>query len=142
MPGTVTIGCKIPQGIVLNIYEWETVSVPVMAGGFKEVKMSRGLPWRHVLNGPARKIGQDVPYQIIEGAALTHGVDADNFAIWMEQRKDTDMVRNGLVFAQIRLGDVIAQAKEHRGEKSGYEPIDPANLPPEFKRKIETAVTA
>ena len=141
MAGTVTVGCKIPQGIMLDIYDWETVSLPVMAGGFKEVRMARALPWQHRLNGPARKIGQDVPYQIIEGAALTHGVDADNFAIWLEQRKESDIVRNGLVFAQIKVGDAVAQAKEHRNQKSGFEPIDPANLPPEFKRKIETAVT-
>jgi hypothetical protein len=142
MPGTVTVACKIENGIVLQLYEFETVSMPVMGGGVKEVKMARALPWSHRLNGPARRLGQDITYQIADGAALTHGVDADNFAKWLEQRKDTDMVRNGLVFANAKVPDLIAQAKEHRLQKGDFSPVDPKALPAEFKGKVETAVTA
>jgi hypothetical protein len=141
MPGTVTVACKIPNGLVLQVYEFETISVPVMTGGVKDMKIAKALPWQHKINGPARKLGQDAPYQIIHGAALTHGVDADRFAQWMEQYKDADIVRNGLIFAQAKAGDTIAQANDHRNEKSGFEPIDPKNLPPEFQRKIATADT-
>lgn len=142
MPGTVTVACKIPNGVVLQVYTMETVSVPVMAGGFRDVKLAKQLPWRQKLNGPARKIGEDLPYQVIHGFALTHNVDADKFALWLEQYKDTDMVKNGLVFAQLKTNDTIAQANEHKGQISGYEPIDPKNLPPEFRKKIETATGA
>jgi hypothetical protein len=141
MPGTVTVACKIPNGLVLQTYDWETVTIPVMAGGVKDVKMAKATPWTQRLNGPARKLGQDVGHTIVHGAGLTHGVDADMFAVWLSQYKDTEIVRNGLVFAQVKAADTVAQANEHRNEKSGFEPVDPKNLPPEFKHKIETATT-
>jgi hypothetical protein len=142
MPGTVTVACKIENGIVLDLYEFDKVSVPVMGGGVKETRIARALPWSHRLNGPARRLGQDLAYQITDGAALTHGVDADNFAKWLEQRKDSAMVINGLVFAAVKATDVIAQAKEHRDQKGDFSPVDPKNLPAEFKNKIEPATVA
>jgi hypothetical protein len=127
---------------MLRVFAPETVSVPVMAGGVKDVTRWRPTAWSHKLNGPARKIGQDVAHQIIHGAGLTHGVDADQFALWLAQNKDTEMVRLGLVFGQAKANDVIQQAHDHRKELTGLEAVDPANLPAEFKRKVETAVTA
>lgn len=94
------------------------------------------------INGCARHVGKDSPHDIRNGAGLTFGVDADVFARWLEQNKDSDLVRKGLVFAQAKQADVEAQAKEHRKERTGLEPIDPKNLPPEFKGKVETAAAA
>jgi hypothetical protein len=142
MPGTVTVACKVPNGILLQIYEFETRQVSVMAGGLREVKIAKPLPWSHRLNGPAKKLGQEVGYSIIQGAALTHGVDADNFAIWMSQRKGDLIVKNGLVFAHAKPESVAAQAAEHRDQRSDFEPIDPKNLPPEFRNKIEPATAS
>ena len=142
MPGTLTVACKIPNGLILRVFVDEKYSVPVMAGGVKEVTRSRPTEWSQKLNGPARKIGQDVAHQIIHGAGLTHGVDADQFAIWLEQNKNSDFVVKGLVFGQPKANDTIAQAQEHRREITGLEPVDPTNLPAEFKRKIETAAAA
>jgi hypothetical protein len=127
---------------MLRVFAPEKIMVPIMAGGAKEVTRWRPTAWSQKLNGPARKIGQDVSYQIMHGFGLTHGVDADQFAIWLEQNRDTEMVKLGLVFGQAKTNDVIQQASEHRKEKSGLEPVDPNNLPDEFKRKIETAVAA
>jgi hypothetical protein len=142
MPGTVSVACKIPSGLMLRVFAPEKFDVPVMAGGVKTMTRWRPTAWSQKLNGPARKIGQDVDYQIVHGAGLTHGVDADQFAIWLDQNKDTEMVRLGLVFGQAKANDVIQQANEHRSEKTGLEAVDPNNLPAEFKRKIETAVAA
>ena len=142
MPGTMTVACKIPNGLMLRVFVAEKQTVNVMGGGVKEITLSRPTEWSQKLNGPAKKIGTDVGWQIIHGAGLTHGVDADQFARWLEQNKDTEMVRLGLVFGQPKANDTIAQAQEHRAEKTGLEAIDPSNMPTEFKRKIETAVTA
>jgi hypothetical protein len=142
MPGTMTVACKIPNGLMLRVFVPETYDVPVMGGGMKTVTRSRPTDWSCKLNGPARKLGQDVAHQIIHGAGLTHGVDADLFALWLEQNKTSDYVVKGLVFGQVKPNDTIQQANEHRHEKTGLEAVDPKNLPDEFKRKIETAVAA
>lgn len=141
MPGTVTVGCKIPNGLVLRVFRMEDHDEPMFGGGTKTVKRAVAEPATVRLNGWARYKGQDLPYEVRHGAGLTYGVDADLFAKWLEQNKDSDLVRNGLVFAQApKPGEVQAQAKDHRSLKSGLEPIDPGNLPAEFtgKAKIET----
>ena len=141
MPGTMTVACKIPTGLVLRVFVPESFEVPVMGGGMKTVTRSRPTEWSHKLNGPARKLGQDPAHQIIHGAGLTHGVDADLFALWLEQNKTSDYVVKGLVFGHEKHASAVAQAQDHRSELSGMEPVDPKNLPAEFKRKIETAAT-
>jgi hypothetical protein len=142
MPDTLTVACKIPNGLMLQVFRQETYWEPLLTGGSKEVKLSRPDGWMQKLNGPARAPGKDVGHQIINGFGLTHGVDADKFAQWLEQNKDSAFVRKGLVFAASRQTDAIDQTKEHREQVTGLEPIDPNNLPEEFKRKITTAVTA
>ena len=141
MPGTMSVACKIPNGLMLRVFAPDKVMVPVMAGGVKETTRWRPTAWSQKLNGPAQKTGRSRAI-VMHGFGLTHGVDADQFALWLEQNKDTEMVRRGLVFGQAKSNDVIQQAAEHRTELTGLEPIDPKNLPAEFKRTIETAVTA
>jgi|SRR5215469_4851652 len=139
MPGTVTVACKLPNGLEIRTFVEEIRLVNVIGGGTRDVKMFRPSGWSHKLNGPARKIGQDVGYPIVHGFGLTHGVDADRYAEWLEQHKDTDLVKNGLIFANVKPTEVVAQANDHKSIKTGLEPVDPHNLPDEFKRKIEPA---
>jgi hypothetical protein len=139
MPGYVTVGCKLPHGLMLQLYRMEEHQEPVMAGGYRKVRraVQDRPPVR--LNGFARYLGQDVAHSIIMGTGITHGVDADFFAEWMLQNEDSDVVKKGLIFSQIKPSEIEAQARDHKSLKSGLEPIDPSNLPPEFKGKIETA---
>jgi hypothetical protein len=94
------------------------------------------------LNGFARWKGRDMAHEIRMGAGLTHGVDADFFAEWMRQNADSEVVKKGLVFAQAKPNEMEAQLRDHRTLKSGMEPIDPENLPSEFKGKIAKAEAA
>lgn len=135
MPGTVTVGCKVPTGLKLQMYRMEDYSEPVMSGGTRTVKRAVPTGTPVILNGNARFIGKDTPREIRNGAGLTYGVDADFFAAWLVAHKDSDVVRNGLVFAQAKPGETVAQAKDHIPLKSGLEPIDPKNVGPEFKGK-------
>jgi hypothetical protein len=141
---TLTVACKIPTGLILQVYASEDFQEPVMGGGHKTSKRAYVDPrFKPVkLNGPARAIGKDVSHEIRNGVGLTHGVDADLFAAWLAQNKDADYVVKGLVFANLKPSEVDAQAKDHISLKSGMERIDPNNLPDEFKRKIKTADAA
>ena len=60
---------------------------------------------------------------IVGGYALTHNVDADFFSTWLEQNKDSDLVRNRLVFAHAKPDLATGQAKEQAEVRSGLEPL-------------------
>ena len=144
MPGTVTVACKLPTGLVMQLYQMQDVDEPLMAGGYRTVKRAfpetkPGFSQSVKLNGSARRVGRDSPHEIRNGVGLTFGVDADFFNEWMKRNADADFVRKGLIFAQTKTTEVDAQARDQQSLKTGMEPIDPKNLPAEFKNKIETA---
>src|SRR4051812_37597048 len=142
MPGTLTIACKIPNGLILQTFAMEDHDEPVFGGGFRTVK--RAVKTHHApvkLNGPARFAGKDLPHDIKGGYGLTYNVDADFFAEWIRQNKDEPYVKNGMIFAQPsgKTADIDSQIKENLKRKSGMEPLNPSDLPEEFKGKVETA---
>lgn len=135
---TVTIGCKLPNGLHLNVFNMVDDYEPVMGGGTRKTQRAQ-FAGRVTVKGVGRRV--DDP-RIVAGAALTHNVDADHWARWLAANKDSDVVKNGLIFAAAKAGEAEAQAKDHVSLKSGLEPIDPESLPAEFVRKIETAKAA
>lgn len=139
MPGTVTVACKIPCGFVMQLYKMEEWDEPVMGGGKRPTKRARQTGEPVTLHGPAKAIGKDVPWEIRFGVGLTHGVDADFFAQWLDANKDSDMVKGGHIFACAKSGDVAQEAKNRVSDKTGLEPLDRNNLPDEFKPLIKTA---
>lgn len=139
MPGVVSVGCKLPGGLQIQLFNMEKRTELVMGGGVREVDIATPASARVKLNGFARYLGADSEHAIISGTGITHGVDADFFAEWLKRNKDMDVVKKGLVFAQAKAGEVEAQARDHKSLKSGLEAIDPGNLPLEFKGKIQTA---
>ena len=135
MPGTVTVGCKLPHGLHLRVFRMEKRLVPVMGGGAREVE--EAVPaGRITIQGTRRRI--DDP-RIVYGYALTHGVDADVWSEWLAQNKDSELVLKGLVFAHVKHTEAETTARANENVRSGFDPIDPKSLPPEFKGKIETA---
>lgn len=139
MPGTVTVGCKIPCGFAMQLYTMEDTNEAVMGGGWKIVQRARPIGKLVTLNGSAKAIGKDVAWDIKHAAGLTHGVDADFFAKWMEDNKESDIVKGGHIFANPKTSEVLAEAKDRIGEKTGLEPVDRNNLPAEFQKTVRTA---
>ena len=142
MPGTVTVGCKLHCGMMLQLYGMEDYQEPVMGGGWKTVKRAFPIGDPVKIHGSAKAIGKDIPWDIRSGAGLTHGVDADFFAKWMADNKDSDMVKGGHIFSNAKAESVIAEAKEKKKEKTGLEPLDRNNLPAEFKPVIRNSEAA
>lgn len=100
---TVTVGCKLPHGLKIDL-----------AGVPKPVTLAGG--------NSARIIG---------GYGMTPGVPKEAFVKWLADHSTTPYVINGAVF-MVDSGDkksAIAQAKEKRDERTGFEPIDPAKSP-------------
>lgn len=142
MPGTISVACKIPNGIVLQVFASTETQEQVMGGGHKTIKQAHVI-WRAKVNGPAVPEGRGSPYPIFYGYALTHGIDADKFAVWLEQNKDSAFVLQGFVKAHLKPSELEAHAKERSDVLTGLERVNRRDLPKEFlgKQKIETATT-
>lgn len=146
MTATVSVGCKIPCGLVLRLFEMRDVDQQFSLGGEVGVRTIRQAFAREgvevTLKGFARQVGKDSPHEVFGGAGITHGVDEEFFDEWLRQNASSDIVKKGLVFAQARPHELTAQIKDHVTLKSGMESYDPSNPIPEFKGKISTAKAA
>lgn len=138
---TCTVACKIPNGLILELYEMVEGTESAPAGSRKVKKAVPTGPRVHI-RGPALPVGVRLPKNapaIAGGYALTPGVDADFFAKWMEQHKDADVVKNNLIFAHEQPAHAQAKAEEQEAVESGMEPIDPENLKKRGFGSIQTA---
>ena len=96
---TVTVGCKLPHGLVLEV-------------GSTSV----------TLNGANAS-------NIIGGYGLTEGVDKAFFDAWLKKNEHLPFVRNQMVFAQSTTDDAKAEALEKAHEKTGFEGMNDADMP-------------
>lgn len=97
---TVTVGCKLPHGLHLDI-------------GEKRVTLA----------------GANAS-QVIGGHGITENVDKEFFEKWLSLNKDSVAVQRGLIFAHDKAGNTKSEAIEKQEEKTGLEGIDPANPGP------------
>jgi hypothetical protein len=140
----VTVACKIPSGVVLQLCKKTTYFEETMTGARERQRWDKG--GRTVtVRGPAYPNGV-VPAnfpekpQIVGGYALTPGIDADFFDDWLEQNKLNPIVENHMIFAFDRHDDAVAASKEHRALLSGLEPLVPGN-DPRIPRPTTTSIT-
>lgn len=131
-PDTVTVACKLPNGLVLRLFDMVSHDEPVLGGGVKPVLSAMPRPDTVTINGnTAPATGLAVPITIIDsnrrgdGFGLTHNVDRDFFVEWLKQNKDAPYVKEGLIWAYSDMGDVSAKAREQEKLKSGLEPLNP-----------------
>lgn len=142
MGKTVTVACRLPHGLVLQLQQKTTRPEPVMGGGFRDVPVWEKVGPSVTLKGWSHPVERAASTEISNGYALTYGVDADFMATWMEQNSEHSAVKSGNIMVVTRPGDVKAKTREHLGERVGFEPHDPKNPIPEFKRRVETAAAA
>ena len=122
---TVTVACKIPNGLVLQLSELYDTTEPSPSGA-RPIKASRKVGEAISVKGPARPLsGMPPDYQIIGGYGLTYGVPADFWHDWKDQNRDLDAVRQNLIFASTSHERAMAQAKDMKTIRSGMEPLDP-----------------
>lgn len=132
MPDTVTVACRLPHGLVLRLHVMEEVQEPTAGGGFRKAKRAQVIGEPVILKGYIRRFDrrkEQAPMAQDSSYALTHGVDAEFFKAWMKQNETLDAVKNNLIWAHSETDMVEGFVKEHEKQKSGFEPIDPNNLP-------------
>lgn len=105
-----------------------------MGGGSRAVKRAVRVG-RFTIAGTGRRV--DDP-RVIGGYALTPNVPADLWEAWHKANADSDVVQKGLIFAHEKPSEVEAEVRKNSDLRSGFEEVDPSNLPAEF-RNIKTA---
>lgn len=122
---TLTVACKIPNGLILQNYDLVDGFEPVFGGGSRPIKVAHPVGNPIKLIGPARPFGADPEAKrVVGGYGLTHNVPKDDFDRWMKANAELDMVKNGLIFAHDSPDNVAAKAKEMRGVRSGLEALN------------------
>jgi hypothetical protein len=142
MGDTVTVGCKLPNGLLLRVFKMVEGTEPVLGGGTRKTKTAVQAGETVKINGFALPRGPDFDpdraHLVVGGCGLTHGVDADFFHEWMGQNKDSDIVKNGLIFAHASSESARAEATEKKAEVSGLEPLR-QDRDPRAPRTIQAA---
>ena len=122
MAETVTVACKIPNGVYLDLKRGDEVV-------------------RVLLNGPGMPIALDpkkrLPKKTIEHAvALTFGVDKGFWDEWLKKNAKFGPVKAGHIFAHGEQASVLDEAKDKEKNLSGLEAIDP-DKPGKGIKKLE-----
>jgi len=130
---TVSVACKLPHGLVLRIFNICEIDVPVMGGGFKKEKQAQERDEAYVVHGWSHAQNAAPHCTIIGGYAITEGIPKQHWELWLSQNKNSDMVKNHLIFAQNTVASVKDQSKEHAEQRSGLERLDPTKLPKALK---------
>lgn len=107
MGATVTVGCKLPHGIHMDV------------------------------DGKRVTLAGANASQVIGGHGITENVDKEHFEKWLSMHKESPMVKNGLVFAHEKAANTSAQANASVENPSGFEALDPDNPAPGIKRAEE-----
>ena len=124
MAGTVCVACKVPNGLILQLFEMADTT-EVTPTGHREIKKARLKGEQVKIAGYSRELMKEARAPIANGFALTRGVDADFWEEWLNQNRDADYVRNGLIFAHAQTADTRAHAKELRDVVDNQGPIVP-----------------
>lgn len=104
MSEVVTVGCKLPNGLVLDI---DGYSVTLKGANASNV---------------------------IGGYGLTENVDKAAFDKWLKTHSDQPYVKNELIFAQAKTNSAEAKAKENAKVKSGLEGLPQDNPAPGIEK--------
>ena len=125
---TVTIACKMPNGVHLDGEEPYETTEPVLGGGLRTTTMYRRTGKRVTLHGPAAPFGQAPKVRVVGGYALNENVDADFWNAWREKNKGSTLLTNRVIFALSTTEKVVDKATEQATVVSGLEPLDPNKI--------------
>ena len=125
---TVTVASKLPHGLIIRLHRMEDFPVRKPDGSTVMEKRAVEIDNTRVEIKGANSLLQEQPKMPMGVPfVLTHGVPKDIWDAWMFEFRDSDMVRNGLIFAASTTARADDQAKEQKGIRTGFEAIDPAH---------------
>ncbi len=139
--GMCIVGCKLPSGLQLQLSRPEPITEQTPSGS-RQITIHRKHGDIYFAKGNRVPFGVVPDFLIIHGAALTPNIPRDFMREWMEQNKNSDVVRNQLIFIQNDEPSARDQAKDLESHKSGLEPLDPAKLPEVLGRRAHITMSS
>lgn len=138
----VYVGCKLPNGLRLRLFDKIEFHEPVMGGGTRKVDryMVRPDAKEFVVAGPATPFGVK-PQNIMAGNAVFTPVPKDFWDEWSSQNTRLDAVKNKMIFAAGTEQSIRSMSKEYRDISSNAGPMLQKDDPrtPKGRVKIEKA---
>jgi hypothetical protein len=119
----VVIGCKLPNGMILEL-------MPLPPKELKEQQLHPGPPGKRVTLKGANSLRthKRQPSPAAYDYAVT-SVDKAFWDAWLERNREMDFIRNGLVFEAPNLNAANAIAKERAKTPTGMEALNPEKDP-------------
>jgi len=141
----VWIGCKLPHGLTLELFDESTICREPGSSGFNIHAFRPPLVKGKVTLKGANSVRNDYSMRGLAQPQFPYGitqVPEDFWNAWLAQHGADDCVRGGFVFAVRKERDARSAARERESEQTGLEPLhqrieaDPRmpnqrNLPPE-----------
>lgn len=131
----VTVYCRLPHGLRLQAQEPHTIPEQT-PNGSRNITVYRPVGEPFIVEGNARGRGLDAERtehkRIVMGYAVTEGCPVEVWRDWLAHNASQLYVIRRDIFAVVKEPDAKAKGAEDR-TPTGLEPIDPKNLPPEFK---------
>lgn len=97
---TVTVGCKLPHGIHMDL---NVIGKPLRRVSLRGSNSSR----------------------VVGGFGITENVPQAFFDEWSTKNKELPALQNGLIFAMGKFDSVADKASDMSGIKNGFEALDP-----------------
>lgn len=119
----ISVGCKLMSGILMEM------GVSIIDGNvtrgpdYKCVKLN-GANQHHQVMGAG--LQTPAPKELTPG--ITNNVDEAFFDAWVAAHKDTNIVRNKLVYKAKSVAEAHARAQDDAQRPIGMEPLDPTKV--------------
>lgn len=121
MATTVSVGCKLPHGLKLQLF------------ALVEGKAAKAIGKPVTIKGANATFGESNLIVPVGSFGITDGVDAEFMKKWMHDNRDMEAVKLGQIFVHEKAVSVHAEGKAKREQPNGFEGADPKKLPKGLK---------
>lgn len=124
MTGSISVACKMPNGLKLRVFKPIQEFDDVVGGGKRPATIWKPYGDAVEIKGNAVPREQEKYFPTEYGFAITSNIDKDFWDVWLEQNKESDIVKNKIIFAFEKKADIQVESKKLESVRSGFEPLN------------------